>query len=75
MNNRPEVLFDGIADRLALKISKAKSSIYVAVAWLSNEKLFDALVAKAKQGVMVRLMISNDEQTQKNSQKLDCKIY
>lgn len=74
MNSRPEVLFDGIADRLVLEISKAKSSIYVAVAWLSNENLFDALVAKAKQGVMVRLMISNDEQTQKNSQKLDYKI-
>lgn len=73
--SRPEVLFDGIADRLVLEISKAKSSIYVAVAWLSNENLFDALVAKAKQGVMVRLMISNDEQTQKNAQKLDYKIY
>lgn len=72
--SRPEVLFDGIADRIALEISKARDSIYVAVAWLSNEKLFNALVKKAKEGVMVRLMISNDEQTQKNSQKLDYKI-
>lgn len=37
--SRPEVLFDSIADRLVLEISKAKSSIYVAVAWLSNERL------------------------------------
>lgn len=74
MNSRPEVLFDNIADRIALEISKARDSIYVAVAWFSNEKLFNTLVEKAKQGVMVRLMISNDEQTQKNAQKLDYKI-
>lgn len=61
-----EVLFENIADRIIQEIGKAQKNIYVAVAWLTNKQLFDALLKKAQQGVFVRLMISNDETNQKS---------
>lgn len=61
-----EVLFENIANRIIQEIGKAQSSIYVAVAWLTDKQLFDVLLQKAQQGVLVRLMISNDETNQKS---------
>lgn len=55
-----EALFDHIADRLEQELSEAEQSIYIAVAWFTNPRLFNALLAKAKQGVTVQLLISND---------------
>lgn len=55
-----EALFEQIADRLSLELSQATDSIYIAVAWFTNVRLFDILVDKARQGVSVSLMVSND---------------
>lgn len=55
-----EALFSNIADRLSLELSQASDSIYIAAAWFSNVRLFDILVDKARQGVSVSLMMSND---------------
>jgi hypothetical protein len=56
-----EAVFENIAQRIAQEINKAKSSIYIAVAWFTNQTLFDELVKKAKEGQTILLMISNDE--------------
>ncbi|MGP9687768.1 phospholipase D-like domain-containing protein [Psychrobacter sp. AOP22-C1-C5] len=61
-----EAIFDGIADRIYLEIEKAQSSIYIAVAWFTNKKLFNVMLKKAQQGVIVQLMLSNDHINQQS---------
>lgn len=62
-----EALFSNIADRISTELSQAESSIYIAVAWLTNRDLFNILVNKAKSGVTVQLLLSNDEINQNSS--------
>ena len=44
-----EAVFDNIAERIQEEIGKAKNSIYIAVAWFTNQQIFDALVSKAEE--------------------------
>ncbi|MDE4015843.1 phospholipase D-like domain-containing protein [Glaesserella parasuis] len=62
-----EALFSNIADRISTELSQAERSIYIAVAWLTNRDLFNILVDKAKSGVTVQLLLSNDEINQNSS--------
>lgn len=62
---RTEAFFSNISDHISQELSQAESSIYIAVAWLTNRDLFDILVEKAKSGVTVQLLLSNDEINQK----------
>lgn len=62
-----EALFSNIADRISSELSQAESSIYIAVAWLTNRDLFNILVDKAKSGITVQLLLSNDEINQNSS--------
>lgn len=62
-----EALFSNIADRISTELSQSESSIYIAVAWLTNRDLFNILVDKAKSGVTVQLLLSNDEINQNSS--------
>ena len=55
-----EALFENIADRIEQELTQAEQSIYIAVAWFTNPRLFDLLLTKAKQGITVQLLISND---------------
>ena len=55
-----EALFENIATRLEQELRQAEQSIYIAVAWFTNSRLFNALLDKAKQGITVQLLISND---------------
>lgn len=55
-----EAVFDKIADRIQDEIIKANRSIFIAVAWFTNKKLFNELVNKSKNGCTVSLIISND---------------
>lgn len=55
-----EALFENIADRIEQELTQAEQSIYIAVAWFTNPRLFDVLLTKAKQGITVQLLISND---------------
>lgn len=55
-----EAIFENIADRIYLELEQAKTSIYIAVAWLTNKNLFNILLEKAQQGITVQLMLSND---------------
>ncbi len=55
-----EALFDNIATRLERELAQANKSIYIAVAWFTNPRLFEVLLTKATQGITVQLLISND---------------
>ena len=55
-----EALFENIADRIEQELTQADQSIYIAVAWFTNPRLFNTLLDKAKQGITVQLLISND---------------
>lgn len=61
-----EAIFECIADRISLELEKAQSSIYIAVAWLTNQNLFNLMLQKAQQGVTVQLMLSNDHINQQS---------
>ena len=56
-----EAIFENIAERIQQEIISAESSIFIAVAWFTNQILFDELIIKAKKGCKVSLIISNDE--------------
>ena len=56
-----EAIFENIAERIKSELYQADSSIYIAVAWFTNQKLFEILKEKANSGVEVFLMITNDE--------------
>lgn len=55
-----EVYFSGIRQKLLQELNEAKKTIFVAVAWFTNDDLFDMLCMKLKQGVKVELIIIND---------------
>lgn len=56
-----EAIFENIAHRITCELEKAEHSIFIAVAWFTNQNLFKVLVDKAHKGVTVQLMLSNDE--------------
>lgn len=51
-------------------IRDAKYTIWVAVAWLSNEVIINELIAKRRQGVNVRMIISKEESNTKYYRQL-----
>ena len=55
-----EAVFENIAERIQQEISQAKKSIYIAVAWFTNIRLFNELVRKASDGCSVSIIISDD---------------
>jgi hypothetical protein len=56
-----EAVFEHIAERIQQEISKAKHSVYIAVAWFTNTNLFAELMNKANSGCAVSLIISDDD--------------
>jgi hypothetical protein len=62
-----EAIFENIAERIQQEITKAQSSIYIAVAWFTNQMLFEELLKKATEGCKISLIISNDEINQNSS--------
>lgn len=59
--------FSNIADHISKELNQAEQSIYIAVAWLTNPDLFQILVDKARNGVTVQLLVSNDEINQNSA--------
>ncbi len=57
----PEVYFEKIEQEIIEAIDNAEFTIWVAVAWFTNQKLFNQLVAKKNQGVNVQLIILDDK--------------
>jgi hypothetical protein len=55
-----EAVFESIGNRIEKELQQAKSTIFIAVAWFTNKRLFSSLVEKATNGCAVNLIISND---------------
>ena len=43
-----EAVFECIADRISLELEKAQGSIYIAVAWFANKKIFNGMQQRAQ---------------------------
>ncbi|MGP5793837.1 hypothetical protein ACTXP0_12485 [Psychrobacter celer] len=43
-----EAVFECIADRISLELEQAQSSIYIAVTWFTNKKLFNGMQQRAQ---------------------------
>lgn len=56
-----DVYFDNIQNRIIDYLKSSCSSIYIAMAWLTDMSLFDVLLNKAKQGIFVDLILQNDD--------------
>lgn len=65
-----EPKFEDIQNQIISEIKNAKYTIWVAVAWFTDKKIFDELVEKKKRGINVQIIISND-----NTNILDYEKY
>lgn len=59
-NEIEEVYFSNIRTKLLQELNEAKKSIFIAVAWFTNDDLFGMLCMKLKQSIKVELIIIND---------------
>jgi phosphatidylserine/phosphatidylglycerophosphate/cardiolipin synthase-like enzyme len=53
--------FEDIQEEIVNVIGKAKYNIYVAVAWITDQRLWKLLNKKAKDGVQVQIILVKDE--------------
>lgn len=56
-----QAYFEDIQHHIKHELSKAKSSIYIAVAWFTDNELFDILCHKAQNGLSIELMLMDDD--------------
>ena len=66
-----EATFENIATRIVNEIKSSKKSVFIAVAWFTNQEIFDVLVQKAQEGCLVFLMVSDDAINSNSSIDLD----
>ena len=62
-----EAVFENISQRIQKELANSQKSIFIAVAWFTNNKLFEELIKKAKEGCVVSLIISDDSINQNSS--------
>jgi len=55
-----EGVFENIAERIEQEISRAQKSVFIAVAWFTNRRLFNELLKKARTGCTISILISDD---------------
>lgn len=58
---KTEAVFNNIGNRICDEIKKANKSIYIAVSWFTNKKIYDELLTKAVNGCSVNIIISDDK--------------
>lgn len=63
-------VFDEIEGTIIQGIRDAKFIIWAAVAWFSNERIFNELKIKKQQGLNIRIIVSNEESNSKMISKL-----
>ena len=56
-----DVAFEGIKDVIVQGIRNAKYTIWAAVAWFTDQDIFQELMAKKKQGVSIRIITSDEK--------------
>ena len=65
-----EVVFDELQDTVIQGIRDAKYMIWVAIAWFSNDAIYNELIAKKNRGVNIRVLVSNEPTNNTTVQKL-----
>lgn len=63
--------FGNIRDQLIDCLDKAESSIKIAMAWFTNQTIFQVVIDKAASGVKVELLISDSESNFRQNSALD----
>lgn len=56
-----QAFFTNISSHISTELKKASVSIYAAVAWLTDQRLFSILCDKAKEGLDVQLLLADDD--------------
>lgn len=56
-----DVVFDEIQDKIVQGIRNAKYTIWIAVAWFTDGKIFQELILRKEAGVNIRIVTSNEE--------------
>ena len=64
------VVFDAIQDEVIQGIRDAKFIIWAAVAWFSDEAIYQELLAKKKQGLNIRIIVSQEDSNTNKISKL-----
>lgn len=65
-----DVVFDEIQDTVIQGIRDAKFIIWVAVAWFSNDAIYQELLSKKEQGLSIRIIVSKEESNETMITKL-----
>ena len=66
-----DVVFDAIQEKVINGIRDAKFIIWAAVAWFSNEAIYQELLAKKKQGLNIRIIVSQEDSNTNMISKLE----
>ena len=64
---KSQAYFEKIHKQIEIRLQESQTSIRLAVAWLTDQKLFDIICEKAKNGIKVELIIANHEINQDSS--------
>lgn len=56
-----EVHFENIKHHIQTELRKAKISVFVAVAWFTDDDLFEELVNLSRKGIQIQLLLNQDE--------------
>lgn len=70
-----DVVFNELQDTVIQGIRDAKFIIWAAVAWFSNEAIYQELLAKKKAGLSVRIIMSDETSNQNMIQKLKAERF
>lgn len=68
---RNDAYFNLIADKIIKDLDKARVSIYVCIAWFTNQNIADKLVEKYKQGIDVKVIFYDDHTNSKFGVNID----
>jgi len=60
LNHTTTAYFKNIRAEILKQLEKAESSIWAAIAWVTDKEIFDTLIEKLSQGVEVKLIIRKD---------------
>ena len=58
---KTQAYFENIQEQIIQELGNAKESIHIAVAWFTDDKLFNLVCDKARSGLNCELIIMNDE--------------
>ena len=61
-----EVLFKNIKPKIREELEKSRSSVYLAVAWLTDDQLYADLVQLSNKGIGIKIILNDDEINRKS---------